>query len=155
PVRKRRGRFLDWSCSCGQVERSISRQSVLLEYRDILVCQTGTSYASGCDPGSDCTIPPGHDGEVVQSGSVHDVDAGLAARAAQDVAGDHLLAAANGAARPARHVRRHDEVRELVERQIRYRAVRVGWGRVAVPGVDHGARNAALLQGLEQRLLLD
>ncbi len=53
-------------------------------------------------------------------------------------------AAAHHAAGPAGIVRRHDDVRQLVERMARAAAVRLGGGRVLPPHVERGAAELAV-----------
>ena len=79
----------------------------------------------------------------------------VAAREAADVFGDLVPAPPHHAAGPAGIVRRHDDVRQLVERVARAAAVRLGVGRVLPPDIDRRAAEPAVAQRGIQRVLVD
>ena len=85
----------------------------------------------------------------------HDIDAWSASGATTDIVGNRLLAPIDRSGCPARHVWRHHDVRQFVERELRGQDAGMIGGRIAVPGVDDGAGDATALESLVQRSLID
>ena len=85
----------------------------------------------------------------------HHIDAGPAGGAATDVVGNRLPAPIDRSGCPARHVRRHHDVRQFVERELRGQDAGMAGGGIAVPGVDDGAGDATVAESLVQRSLID
>src|SRR5215470_9014006 len=85
--------------------------------------------------------------------SWNQVDHGLAARHAADVLGDEPRAAFHGLFRPARDVRGHEHVGQLVERVPR-RKCRLASGGIAIPHVERSARDRSAPKRLVERVLV-
>src|SRR5438132_5556962 len=83
-------------------------------------------------------------GRPVTSGSrrPHDIDAWSASGATNDIVSDRLLAPIDHPGCPARHVWRHHDIRQFVERIPRGQDGGMIGGGIVVPGVDNGAGDA-------------
>src|SRR5207244_12853182 len=94
---------------------------------------------------------------TVTSGSrwPHGINAWSASGATTDIVGNRLLAPIDRSCCPARHVWRHHDVRQFVERELRGQDAGMLGGGIPVPGVDNGADDASVLESLVQRSLID
>jgi len=89
------------------------------------------------------------------SGRGDDVFQRLAADKAVDVSGNIARATLNGPIGPWRAVRRHDYVRQFMERVAGGARRRIVSAWIAPPGVERRSADDPIAQGAVQRLLLD
>src|SRR2546425_5238120 len=84
-----------------------------------------------------------------------DIYAGPAVGSAPDVVSHGLLTPADGARRPPRHVRRHDDIWQRMEGERRREDIWLFRRWIAIPSIDNRASDATVLQCVIERALVD
>src|SRR3954447_9001939 len=87
--------------------------------------------------------------------STHDVDQGKARAETSDVGYHGFLPPADGAPSPGGHVRGHDNVVEVVEREAGWMRRGIVLAGVDIPGVDKRTGNSPPFDSIVQGSLID
>src|ERR1700676_3325962 len=85
----------------------------------------------------------------------HHINAWSASGATTDIVSNRLPAPIDRSGCPARHVWRHHDVRQFVERELRGQGRGMIGRGITVPGVNDSAGDAVVPESLVQRSLID